>query len=74
MTGVTLVCWEHKVLHEIANAITPTAAGTQIPQSWPDTRFDVVWAFGYDTNASVYTFSQIPQMLLAGDIDDPIAV
>jgi hypothetical protein len=72
--GVTLVCWEHKAIHEIANNIVPVAPGAQIPQGWPDTRFDVIWAFTYDSGTSQYTFNQIPQMLLAGDTDSPIPV
>jgi hypothetical protein len=71
-TGVTLVCWEHHAIHEIANSILPIAPGTQIPQAWPGQRFDVVWAFTYDTGASQYAFTQIPQMVLAGDENSPI--
>jgi hypothetical protein len=71
-TGLTLVCWEHKAIHEIANSILPIPSGTQVPQSWPDTRFDVIYAFTYDGGASQYAFSQIPQMLLGGDIDQAI--
>jgi hypothetical protein len=65
--GVALICWEHTAIPTIANNILPIAAGTQIPQTWPGARFDVVWSFAYDTNTSEYVFSQLPQMVLAGD-------
>jgi hypothetical protein len=66
-TGVTLVCWEHHAIPTIANAIIPLAAGTTIPQTWPGDRFDVVWSFAWDDDAGCYVFSQIPELLLAGD-------
>jgi hypothetical protein len=70
-TGITLICWEHKAIHLIANNI-PTPSGTKIPQSWPEGRFDVVWSFAFDTSSGTYAFDQIPQLLLAGDSDTPI--
>lgn len=69
-TGVTLICWEHTALHEIANRITPLDAAATIPQTWPEPRFDVIFAFTWD--GSQYDFTQVPQMLLHGDVDAPI--
>jgi len=72
-TGVTLICWEHTAIHEIANAIVPLVDGTVIPQGWPAGRFDVVWSFARAAGSSdPYVFTQIPQMLLVGDEDTPI--
>lgn len=71
-SGVTLICWEHHALPTIAENIGPLAAGTKIPKTWPGHRFDVVWCFARDTSTSEYVFSQVPQMLLAGDSDTPI--
>jgi hypothetical protein len=72
-TGITLICWEHTAIAEIANAIVPVAAGTVIPQTWPDARYDVVWSFTRQAGSSdAYVFSQIPEMLLFGDLDTPI--
>jgi broad specificity phosphatase PhoE len=70
-SGVTLICWEHKHLPAIAANI-PTAPGTTIPGRWPGKRFDVVWCFALDSDTGHYQFSQVPQMLLAGDRDTPI--
>jgi hypothetical protein len=69
-TGVTLVCWEHHAIHAIANAIQPISADAKIPQDWPSDRFDVVLVFTWDGDQ--YDFTQVPQRLLAGDIDAPI--
>ena len=63
--GITLICWEHGHIPDIANNI-PTVPGTQIPQQWDGTRFDVIWSFVLGPGGK-YVFSQIPQMLLYGD-------
>jgi hypothetical protein len=68
--GVTLVCWEHKHIPAIATAICPNGS---IPSTWPDERFDVVWSFTRDPATGAYAFEQIPQLLLHGDVSDPIA-
>jgi hypothetical protein len=67
--GVVLVGWEHDHIPLIANAIlgNPTA-----PQRWPGNRFDMVWVFDLDASTNGYSFSQVPQLLLAGDLPTPI--
>jgi hypothetical protein len=67
-TGVVLICWEHHHIPAIATAL-PTVAGTQIPTAWPGDRFDVIWSFTLqpDASSTTYEFSQIPQQLLSGD-------
>jgi hypothetical protein len=73
-TGTTLICWEHTAIAEIANAITPVATGTVIPQTWPNDRYDVVWSFSRKAGSTdPYVFRQIPEMVLCGDLDTPIA-
>jgi hypothetical protein len=67
--GVALVGWEHKHIPLIANAIL---GSTTAPQSWPGDRFDMVWVFDLDGASGQYSFSQVPQLLLAGDQPDPI--
>jgi hypothetical protein len=68
-TAVVLVCWEHHRIPAIAAAL-PTSPGTQIP-TWPDDRFDMIWSFTRRPGVSPagYAFSQIPQLVLAGDSD-----
>jgi hypothetical protein len=72
-TGVTLICWEHQAIPTIAKHISPVENESDIPSKWPGARFDVVWSFVY-TNGCTYQFSQVPQMLLAGDSDSKIPV
>jgi hypothetical protein len=64
-TGVVLVAWEHDHIPDIA-AYVPVDGGVTVPTAWPDDRFDVIWAFTLSSN-SLYTFEQLPELLLAGD-------
>jgi len=67
--GAVLISWHHEAIPAIANAIIGNA--TTCPQHWPGERFDVIWVF--DAGQSSWRFSQVPQLLLAGDADNPIA-
>jgi len=72
-----LVCWEHQHLTDILDAMTSTADILPAPQlpanGWPDDRFDMILAFDRRPGPRrTYSFSQIPQMLLAGDSTTPI--
>jgi broad specificity phosphatase PhoE len=69
--GVTLVCWEHEAIPEIAKLIMGKAAG--IPDPWPGARFDVVWCFTRAGASKPWSFDQVCQRLLAGDGPNPIA-
>ena len=64
--GFALIAWEHQDIPTIANAILGNTS--TVPQTWPGTRFDVVWIFDWDHRTKRYEFSQIPQQLLAGDL------
>lgn len=68
--GVVLVAWEHQDIPTIANAILGNS--TTVPQKWPGARFDLVWVFDLNSQTGQYSFSQVPQMLLAGDVATPI--
>jgi hypothetical protein len=61
-----LISWKHNNMHVIANTILGDT--TSAPQSWPFDRFDLVWVF--DQLAGRWAFTQIPQLLLAGDRSD----
>lgn len=65
--GIALVCWEHRVLPDIAARLCPTK---QVPNQWPDDRFDMVWIL--DRKARGFVFSQTAQLLLPRDTDGPI--
>ncbi|MGW4528816.1 hypothetical protein [Amycolatopsis sp. NPDC004378] len=67
-SGVTLICWQHEEIPALTTAVG--TVGPAPPQSWPDNRFDVVWVLA-PTGAG-WSFTQVPQLLLAGDSVDPI--
>ena len=61
--GTVLIAWKHNNMQVIANAILGNK--TTAPQYWPLDRFDLVWVF--DRRGDTWTFTQVPQLLLAGD-------
>jgi hypothetical protein len=67
-SGVVLICWEHSHIPVIASSL-PVVSGTAMPRKWPGDRYDVIWSFTLAPGSGPvrYTFSQIPQLLLAGD-------
>jgi hypothetical protein len=73
--GVVLISWPHGQIPNLCQLI-PLSSNNKnpIPHSWPSDRFDVVFVFDLDTSSQAhgYTFSQVPQLLLAGDSADPI--
>jgi hypothetical protein len=70
-TVVVLVCWEH---HHLVNMVGAMASTVQVanqgdvPISWPDDRFDVIWRFDLDEQTRMWTFSSLDQQLLTGDL------
>lgn len=61
--GVSLIAWESDALPTIPTALGPVTPAP--PAIWPNDRFDVIWVL--TANGNGWTFSQVPQMLLAGD-------
>jgi hypothetical protein len=72
-SGVVLICWEHDHIPSLASSL-PTVAGTTIPPAWPGDRFDVIWVFTLVPGSAPpqYTFAQVPQQLLSGDLPTTI--
>jgi hypothetical protein len=66
--GAVLIAWKHRNMHVIANAILGN--NTTAPQYWPLDRVDLVWVF--ERKGGSWTFTQVPQLLLAGDRPDVI--
>jgi hypothetical protein len=66
-----LIAWQHEASPAIANQILGN--DTTAPQKWPGSRFDLVWVFDLDAGSGTYTFTQVPQLLLAGDSPDVIS-
>jgi hypothetical protein len=68
-TEPTLICWQHGELPAIAGALATVTPAP--PTSWPDDRFDLIWALA-PTGAG-WSFHQIPELLLQGDSNRSIA-
>lgn len=69
--GVVVIAWEHEFIPSIANIILGN--NTTVPQTWPSARFDVVWIFDFNSATNAYTFNQLPELLLQGDLPSPIS-
>ena len=69
--GVVLVAWEHHLIPAIATMLVSDRS--QVPQIWPDDRYDMVWVLERTGVGPGLAFRQVPEMLLAGDRDLPIA-
>jgi broad specificity phosphatase PhoE len=69
--GTVLIVWEHEAIPAIAELLL--GSNQNIPQHWPDDRFDLVWVFDRLDGHGTWSFTQLPQGLLAGDRADPIA-
>ena len=66
--GVVLICWEHHNISKITRRFPISKNNTTpVPSEWPDDRIDLVWVFDLDSGSGGYRFTQIPQLLLAGD-------
>jgi hypothetical protein len=66
--GGTRVAWHHETIHEIAHhlgQVEPTPPG-----HWPHDRFDMIWTFTSGQHG--WRFTQVPQLLLPGDLPYPI--
>jgi hypothetical protein len=69
--GCVLICWSHVGIPAIAAAILGKANPAAF--AWPDRRFDLVWVFDRQDGGG-WSLTQIPQMLLAGDRPDVVAL
>lgn len=66
--GPALIAWKHLTMHVIADLVLGDRATA--PQYWPFERYDLVWVF--DLSGGGPRFTQVPQLLLAGDRDDGV--
>jgi hypothetical protein len=67
-SGPRLVAWEHESIPAIISHLGPVTP--EPPTAWPSDRFDLVWVFARDGDG--WRFSQVPQLLLAGDSPDSV--
>lgn len=68
--GVVLICWQREYIPAIASLILGRKNAT--PPDWPEDRYDMIWVFSLNRSSSKYSFRQVPQELLAGDLTRPI--
>ena len=68
--GVVLVCWQREYIPAIASVIL--GSKKIAPPNWPEDCFDMIWVFDLVRSSSKYTFKQVPQKLLGGDLNTPI--
>ena len=68
--GVVLICWQREYIPEIASYILGNKK--LAPPVWPEDCFDMIWVFDLVSSSSKYTFKQVPQKLLGGDLTTPI--
>ena len=66
--GATLIAWHHEALHKIPQHLGQVDPNP--PDYWPPDRFDVIWTFTHDDAG--WRFTQVPQLLLPGDLPYPI--
>jgi hypothetical protein len=64
--GVVLICWQREYILEITDRILASKA--VVPPEWPEDRFDIVWVFDRNPSSAQYSFKQVPQSLLMGDL------
>ncbi len=64
-----LIAWKHEIIPAIAQGLTSDS----VPGEWPGSRFDVIWIFDLGADGK-YRFSQMPQLVLPGDLDQVIAL
>ena len=65
--GVVLICWQREYIPQIASYIL--GSKKIAPSDWPEDSFDMIWVFDLARSSSKYTFKQVSQKLLAGDLD-----
>lgn len=68
--GVVLICWQREYIPEIASLIL--GDDRTAPATWPDDCYDIIWVFDLLPSRTKYSFKQVPQKLLAGDLSSPI--
>lgn len=67
-----LICWKHDYLAALAECLGEVSPA--VPSAWPEERYDVVWVFTKPAapSSSGYRFSQIPELVMPGDLPTPI--
>jgi hypothetical protein len=66
-TEPALIVWHHGAMAKLVGEF-PVVNKSDIPQEWPEDRFDLIWVLVREPGDAVnYRFTAIPQLLLADD-------
>ena len=71
LSGVVLLCWEHKSIITDILPLIPVNKGTP-PGKWEGDRFDVVLRFDRSKDDNKFAFKELFPKLLSGDSDKPL--
>ena len=66
--GVSLTAWQHQHIPLITQKLGFADLG--VPTHWPSHRFDMVFVF--TRTGRTWSFAQVPQLVLAGDVATPL--
>jgi hypothetical protein len=75
--GVVLISWQHQDIPKIGRELLkdPRTPPLTVPKEWPGERYDLVWVFDRPAGSGpIIAFNQVPQLLLAGDLDSILPV
>jgi hypothetical protein len=71
LTGIILVCWEHKaIIAALIPALSPTIG--KVPPSWGEERYDVILRMDRADVNQPWTLRQLLPQLLSGDTGVPL--
>jgi hypothetical protein len=66
-TEPALIVWHHGAMAKLVGEF-PVVNKSDIPQEWPEDRFDLIWVLVREPGDAVsYRFTAIPQLLLSDD-------
>jgi hypothetical protein len=72
LSGVALVCWEHKAIISDILPRLPVSNSGDLPTRWSGKRFDVVLRFDRADGATDFVFQELFPQLMSGDSDTPL--
>lgn len=77
--GTVLIAWQHQDIVHMAHHIFKEASTSRqafpLPSKWPGDRYDIVWVFDrINGEGEIVAFTQVPQMLLSGDLAQTLPV
>jgi hypothetical protein len=72
LSGVALVCWEHKAIISDILPRLPVSNSGDLPTHWSGKRFDVVLRFDRADGATDFVFQALFPQLMSGDSGKPL--